>query len=148
MPDNQLFWLNESRWRPANIRLDEDVFRRHLQETSSRCLDQDKYIHLSHRSSENVFVKTNISVLAIRLQDVYKTSSRRPQDVLQKCLQDIFKTSCKNVFKASARRLQDVLKTSSKRFKASARRLQDVLKTSSRSLAKITSRRFQDVSSS
>ena len=117
MPDNQLFWLNESRWRPANIRLDEDVFRRHLQETSSRCLDQDKYIHLSHRSSENVFVKTNISVLAIRLQDVYKTSSRRPQDVLQKCLQDIFKTSCKNVFKTSLRhwksfwrRLQDISK--------------------------------------
>ena len=119
MPDNQLFWLNESRWRPANIRLDEDVFRHHLQETSSRCLDQDKYIHLSHRSSENVFVKTNISALAIRLQDVYKTSSRRPQDVLQKCLQDIFKTSCKNVFKVSARRLQDLLQ----------RYLQDVFKT-------------------
>ena len=117
MPDNQLFWLNESRWRPANIRLDEDVFRRHLQETSSRCLDQDKYIHLSHRSSENVFVKTNISVLALCLQDVYKTSSRRPQDVLQKCLQDIFKTSCKNVFKTSLRHwksfwrsLQDISK--------------------------------------
>ena len=90
---------------------------RRLSSSSSRCLDQDKYIHLSHRSSENIFVKTNISVLAIRLQDVYKTSSRRPQDVLQKCLQDIFKTSCKNVFKTSLRhwksfwrRLQDISK--------------------------------------
>ena len=52
---------------------------------------------------------------------------------------------------------EDVLKTSSRRLgqdqyiclgHASSRRLQDVLKTSSRRLAKISSRRFQDVSSS
>ena len=57
---------------------------------------------------------------------VFKTSSRRFQDVLQKRLQDIFKTSSKrlqdvlkNVFKTSSRRLQDVLQ----------RYLQDVFKT-------------------
>ena len=54
-----------------------------------------------------------------RLQDVFKTSSRRLQDVLQKRLQDIFKTSCKNIFMTSSRRLQDVL----------GRYLQDVSKT-------------------
>ena len=67
----------------------EDVFRLHLQKTSSRLLDQDEYVRLSLTSSEDVWVKTNIFVLAIRLQDV-------------------FKTSCRNVFKTSSRRLQDV----------------------------------------
>ena len=79
----------------------EDVFGLRLQKTSSRRL-------------QDVLIKTNIFVLAIRLQDVFKTFSRRLQDVLQKRLQDIFKTS--------SRRLQDVLKTSS-------RHLQDVFKT-------------------
>ena len=55
---------------PANICLDEDVLK-----TSSRRLDQDEYVRLSLTSSE-----------------------------------DVFKTSCKNVFKTSSRRLQDVLK--------------------------------------
>ena len=51
----------------------EDVFRLHLRKTSSRRLDQDEYIRLSLTSSEDVLVKTNIFVLAIRLQDVFKT---------------------------------------------------------------------------
>ena len=42
---------------PPNIRLDEDVFRLRLQKTSSRRL-------------QDVLVKTNIFILAIRLQDV------------------------------------------------------------------------------
>ena len=54
---------------PINIRLDEDVFR---------CLDQDVYIHLSHTS------KTNMFVLVIRVQDVFKTSSRRLQNVFNR----------------------------------------------------------------
>ena len=65
---------------PPNIRLDEDVFRLRLQKTSSRRLDQDEYVCLSLTSSrrlQDVLVKTNIFVLAIRLQDVFKTSSRR-----------------------------------------------------------------------
>ena len=64
------------------------------------------------RLDEDVLVKTNIFVLAIRLQDVLP---RRLQDVLQKGHQDIFKTSSK--------RLQDVLKNV---FMTSSRRLQDV----------------------
>ena len=80
---------------PANIRLDEDVFRLRLQKTSSRRLDQDQYIRLGHTSSR-------------RLQDVFKTSSRRLQDVLQKRLQDIFKTSSRRLAKISSRPVQDV----------------------------------------
>ena len=80
----------------------EDVLK-----MSSRHLDQDEYVRLSLTSSEDVLVKTNIFVLAIRLQDVFKTFSRR--------LQDVFKTSYKNVFKTSwktsSRHLQYVFKT-------------------------------------
>ena len=90
----------------------EDGFSVRLQKTSSRRLDQDEYIHLTHTSSEDVLIKTNIFVLVIRLQDVFKTFSRRLQDVFKtssRRFQDVFKTSCKNVFKTSSRRLQDVL---------------------------------------
>ena len=81
----------------------EDVFRLRLWKTSSRRRDQDEYVRLSLTSSEDVLVKTNIFVLAIRLQDV-------------------FKTSCRKVFKTSSRRFEDV-------FKKSSRHLQDVFKT-------------------
>ena len=123
---------------PANIRLNEDVFRLRLQKTSSRRLDQDEYVHLSLMSSEDVF-KTSSRRLG---QDQYirlgYTSSRR--------LQDVFKTSSRRLAKTSSRHLQDVL----------LRRFQEVFKTSSRLLAKMCSRRlskmssrpFQDVSSS
>ena len=47
-----------------------------LMKTSSRRLDQEENVRLSLTSSEDVF-KTNIFVLAIRLQDVFKASSRR-----------------------------------------------------------------------
>ena len=72
---------------------------------------------LPSSSSEDVLVKTNIFVLAIRLQDVFRTSCHN-------------KTSCKNVFKTSSRRLQDVLKTSSRHLQDVLQRyLQDVFKT-------------------
>ena len=58
------------RLQKTSSRRFQDVFK-----TSSRRLDQDEYIHLTHTSSENVF----------------KTSC---PDVLQKRLPDIFKTSC------------------------------------------------------
>ena len=117
---HQLNWqlkLSNLEIIPANIRLHEDVFKTSWRclsssssedvfSTSSRRLDQDEYIRLNHTSSEDVFIKINIFVLVIRLQDVLKTSSRRLQDVL----------------KTSSKRLQDVLKTSS-------RHLQDVFKT-------------------
>ena len=72
---------------------------------------------LPSSSSEDVLVKTNIFVLAIRLQDVFRTSCHN-------------KTSCKNVFKTSSRRLQDVLKTSSRCLQDLLQRyLKDVFKT-------------------
>ena len=134
-------------WRlfPVNIGLDEDVSKtswwdlfssssEEVLKTSSRRLDQDKFIHLSHSSSEDVLFKTNMLALLIRLQyvfktygfktysrrlkNVFKTSSRRLaktscqdisskhlQSVLQKRLQDIFKTPCKDAFKVFWRRI-------------------------------------------
>ena len=104
----------------------EDVFR--LQKTSSRRL-------------QDVLIKTNIFILVIRFQ---KMSSRRlGQDqyirlghTSSRHLQDVFKTSSRRfeeVFKTPSRRLAKILQESSKR-------LQDLP-------AKISSRRFQDVSS-
>ena len=95
----------------------KDVFM-----TSSRRLDENKYILINHTCSEDVF-KTSSRRLAqdqyIRLVD---TSSRR--------LQDIFKTSCQDVFKTFSRRLQDVLE----------KRLQDIFKTSCKDIFKTLSR--------
>ena len=108
----------------ANIRL-EDVFK-----TSWSRRIYSPYSYVFRRRLQDVLIKTNIFVLSIRLQDVFKTFSRR--------LQDVFKTSCQDVFKTFSRRLQDVLQ----------KRLQDIFKTSSRPLAKISSRCFQDLSSS
>ena len=88
----------------------EDVLKTSFVFVFRRRLDQDECICLSHSSSEDVF---KILVLAIRLQDVFKTffvfkiSSRR--------LQNVFRTSAKT----SSRHLQDVLRGY----------LQDVLKT-------------------
>ena len=107
----QTFFLMKTSWRRLLSSSSENVFK-----TSSRWLDQEEYIRLSHSSSEVVLVKTNIFVLAIcfqefllrRLQDVFKTSSRHLQDVFQtfwRLLQDIFKTSWKDVFKTFSRRI-------------------------------------------
>ena len=147
----QTFVLMKMPWRSV-----EDVFRLCLQR-SSRRLDHEEYIRLTHTSSDDVLIKTNIFVLIIRLRDVFKkfsrpleknvfkTSSRRLQDV-SRCFQDFFMTSSRlfqNVFKKDVpqKRLQDIFKTSSRRF-------EDVFKTSSRRLAKMSSRRFQEVLSS
>ena len=126
---------------PANIRLDKDVLKTSFAFVFRRRLDQDEYIRFSLTSSEAVF-KTSSRRLG---QDQYirpgHTSSRRLQDVFQKRLQDIFKTSLrcfKDTLKMSSRHLQDIFKTPSKCFG----------KTSSRRLAKISLKRFQDVSSS
>ena len=61
---------------PANIRLDENVLKK-------------SFVFVFRRRLQDVFIKTNIFPLLIRLQ---KTSSRRFQ----------------NVFKTSSRRMQDV----------------------------------------
>ena len=128
IPSKQSSW-----WRRL-----EDVFCLCLQKTSSRHL-QDEYIRLTHTSSEDVFIKTNIFVLVIRLPDFLKTSSRCLQDILKRRLaktslrhlQDVFKTSCQGVVKTSSRLLQDVLqKHLQDIFKTSSKRFQDVFKTS------------------
>ena len=127
---------------PANIRLNEDVFRLRLQKTSSRRLDQDEYVRLSLTSSE----------------DVFKTSSRRLDQDEYVCLsltssEDVFKTSSRRLGQdqyirlghTSSRRLQDV-------FKTFWRRLQDIIKTSCKDVFKTYHQvnlflvtRFQDV---
>ena len=92
-------------------------------------------MRLQNRSSrrlQDVLTKSTIFVLVIRLQDVFKTSSRRVEDVLPRRLQNVFKTSCKVAFKALSRRFQDV--SSSKTFlvnifKMSSRLVQHVFET-------------------
>ena len=69
-----------------------------LMKTSSKRLDQDEHIH----HIQDVLLKTKIFVLAIRLEDVFKTFSR--------CLQDVFKTSSKHLQDVLPRRLQEVFK--------------------------------------
>ena len=123
----------------------------------SRRLDQDQYIRLDYPSSKV-------------LPDIFKRSSRRHQDLLQKRLQDIFKTSSRhfeNAFKTSSRRFQGILtktnifalfirlqKTSSRRLDQdqyirldhiSSRHLQDVFKRSSRRLQDLLQKRLQDI---
>ena len=91
-------------------------------------------------SSEDIFKTSWSGPIYWSWSYVLKTSSRRLQDVLQKCLQDISKKSSRgfqDVFKTSPRHLQDVLlRRLQNVFKTSSRRLQDILKTSSRRLAK------------
>ena len=124
----------------------EDGFSVRLQKTSSRRLDQDEYIHLSHSSSEDVFKTSWSRPIYSSWLYVFKTSSRRFQDVFKtssRRFQDVFKTSCKNVFKTSSRRLaktfsrsfQNVFKTSCKNvFKTS---FKDVFKTFSRRIIEL-----------
>ena len=116
---------------PANIRLDEDVFRLRLQKTSSGRLDQDEYIYLTYTSSEDVFKMSSRRLDQDQYICLGHTSSRR--------LQNVFKTSSRRLAETSSVRLQDV-------FKTFWRRVQDVFQTSSKYLAKASSRRFQDVS--
>ena len=108
----------------------EDFFHLRLQKTSSRRLGQEECIRLTHTSSDEVF----------------KTSSSRP---IYSSWSYVFKTSCENVLKAISRRFQHIFKTSSRHlqnfFKTSCK---NVFKTTSRLLAKMSSRRFQDVLSS
>ena len=109
----------------AKIRLDKDVLK-----TSSRRLHQDEYnrhtpLEDVTRSLQDVLVKTNIFVLAIHLQEVFKTFSRHLQDVLQKYFLDIFKTSRRHLEDVLQKCFQDMSRTTSRRF-------EDVFKTSSR----------------
>ena len=61
------------------------------------------FVFVFRRRLQDVLIKTNIIVLVIRLQDVFKTFSRR--------LQDVFKTSSRRLQDVLQRSLQDVFKT-------------------------------------
>ena len=93
-----------------------------------------------------------------RYKNVFKTNSKRLQDVLQtssrslpRHLQDVLprrvsKTSSRRIAKISSRRPQNVFKTSRKNvFKKSSRRLQDVLETSTGHLQDILETSSKDV---
>ena len=96
---------------PANIRLDKDSWRRLedafclcIQKTSSRSL-QDEYNRL-----QDVLMKTNIFILAIRLQDVFKRFQDIFEDIFKissqmssRFLPGIFKTYLQGIFKTSSR---------------------------------------------
>ena len=125
----QTIVLMKTSWRRLLSLSSEDVFKTSSRRIYSpysyvfrRRLYQDQYICLGHTSSR-------------LLEDVFKMSSRHLE-----------KTSCKNVFKTSSRRLQDVFKTSSKRLaKTFSRRLRNVFKTSCKYVFQTSSRRLQDV---
>ena len=67
----------------------QDVLPRRLQDIFSLVL---RLQNTSGRRRQDVLIMINIFVLAIHLQNVFKTSSIELQDVLQRCLQDVFKT--------------------------------------------------------
>ena len=143
---------NQPCMTPANIRLDEDVFRLRVQKTSSRRLQDvfktswsrrtySLYSYVFRRRLQDVLKTSWSRPIYSSCSYVFKTSSRRLQEVLPRCLQNVFQTSSRRLAKTSSRHLQDA-------FDTFWRSLQDVFKTSSRRLAKVSSRRFQDVSSS
>ena len=126
----QIFVLNMS-WRRL-----EHVFDLHLQKTSSRRL-------------QDVLVKTNMFVLVIHLQEVFKRFSRCLYNVFKtfpRRLQDDFKTPYHNVFKTFSRRLQNVLqKRLQDILKTPSSRPQKVFKTSCKNVFKIFSKCLQNV---
>ena len=124
---------------PANIRLDEDVLKTY-------------FVFVFRRHLQDVLIKTNIIVLVIRLQDVFKTSSRHLQNVFRTSSRSLAKMSSRHLqddFKTFSRRLQDIFKTFSRRLQGILqKRLQDIFKTSSRcfqDIFKTSLRRFEDV---
>ena len=74
---------------PANNRLDEDVLKTSFAFVFRRRLHQDEYIRLTHTSSKDVLIKTNVLVLVIRLQDVFKTNHQVKLFLLTR-FQDVF----------------------------------------------------------
>ena len=90
---------------PASIHLDEGI----LQETSSRRLHQDDCICLSHASSEDLFKASWSRQIYLFWSFIFKTSSRRIQDLLLGHLQEHSKTSSRRL--ASSRHLQNISNT-------------------------------------
>ena len=105
----QTFVLMKTSWRLLSSSSSEDLF-----ETSSRHLDQDQYIHLTHTSSEDVFKMSWLGSIYSSRPYVFKTSSRGFQGVLPRPLAKLSSWHLQNVFQTSLRRL---VKMSSRRFK-------------------------------
>ena len=83
----QTFILMKTSWRRI-----EDVFCLCLQKTSSRHLDQDEHIRLSHASSrrrQDQYIRLGY-MSSRRLQEVFKTSSRRLRKTSSRHLQEKF----------------------------------------------------------
>ena len=109
---------------------------------SKALIDSVIYSHLSFTSSEDVFKTSSSRPIYSSWLYVFKTSLRHFQDVLPRRLQDVFKTSSRRLAKTS-RHLQNVFKTSCKNaFKTSSRRLHVVFKTSCKDIFKMFSRRI------
>ena len=99
-PTQQTFALLKTSLSSEDVLIKTNIFALviRLEKTFSRRLDQDQHIRLNHTSS-------------IRLQDVFKTSSRRLAKTSPRHLQDIFKRSSKGLQDVLQKCLQDVLKT-------------------------------------
>ena len=106
------------------------------------------FVFIFRKRLQDVFIKTNIFALLIRLQ---KMSSRRYQDeyirLTHTSSEDVLiKTKHIRLGHTSSRRLQDVFKTSSRRFQdVLPRHLQNVFKMSCKKVFKTSSRSFQEV---
>ena len=90
---NKSRWIRE-RWFCSLPWTSSRTIFRNNNIKSSRRLDQDQYIRLDHHLLEifKTFSRRLQDVLSRPLQNVFKTSSRHLIDVLHRCLQDLFKT--------------------------------------------------------
>ena len=114
-----------------------------LMKMSLKPLDQDEYIHLSHTSSKDIFKTSCSRPIYSSWSYVFKTSSRRLQDILPRCLQ----TFPRRLQDFLQEHLQDICKTFSRRSvkivcKTSSRSFQDIFKRSSNDVFKRFSRRI------
>ena len=87
------------------MRFEEDLLKTSFDYVIKR-RHQDEYIRLSHKSSEDVFKTSWLRPIYSSWAFVFKTSSRR--------LQDVFKTSSISLLKTSSKHLQDICNTSCK----------------------------------
>ena len=71
---------------PTNIRLDKDFLK-------------TSFVFIFRRRLEDALIKTNIFTLVIRLQDVFKTCSRRLPKTSSRRFEDTFKTSSRRIIK-------------------------------------------------
>ena len=131
-PVNSIFWLIDFKIPLVSHSL--------LLPKQTFVLMKTSFVFAFRRCLQDVLIKTNIFVMVIRLQDVFKTFPRRLQDVFKtssRRLQGVFKTSSRPLAKTSSRRFENVFKTSSRRF-------QDVLSSQS-VVGNTISRHLRDV---